>query len=153
VVFDLNNDGSIPLDWVGPQNPFLALDLNGDGVINNGSELFGTAMLVEGRRAKDGFEALGQYDGNKDGLIDAKDDIFTRLLLWFDKNSDGVSQPEELTSLNARGIRGIHLTVQPGNQQAPSGNALVTVQSTFDEGFCSPNASMTVSDIWIKTAK
>ncbi|MBQ9609709.1 MAG: calcium-binding protein [Lachnospiraceae bacterium] len=96
--------------WVSPDDGLLAIDLNGDGIINGGSELFGdSTILPDGSRARSGFEALAQYDLNDDGVLDIYDDVFSRLRVWQDRNSDGISQQDELYTLEALGIRSISL--------------------------------------------
>ena len=68
--------------------------------MKDGSELFGTStLLADGKRAENGFDALAQYDENQDGRIDAQDAVFSRLTVWQDVNSDGVSQKDELFSI------------------------------------------------------
>jgi len=74
--FDLDTDG-IPeqISFVKGDSGFLALDLNGDGVINDGTELFGP-------KSGDGFSELAAYDGDKNNWIDENDSIFSRLRIW-----------------------------------------------------------------------
>ena len=50
--------------------------------------------------AKNGFESLKEFDSNNDGIIDEKDKEFTNLLLWQDKNSNGISETDELIKLS-----------------------------------------------------
>jgi hypothetical protein len=110
VLFDINADGVAErLSWFkeGRSDPFLALDLNNNGLIENGSELFGigTSMLKARRvKASNGFEALRQYDdpafgGNGDSTIDSRDSIWKYLLLWDDINGDGISTQDEVSSI------------------------------------------------------
>ncbi len=117
VRFDLNADGTAELvAWTraGSDDAFLAMDRNGNGVIDDGSELFGNHTPAHADRADlttaNGFEALA-YLGSPsygrsvaDGQIDAQDDAFARLLLWRDLNHNGISEPEELQSAAAAGI-------------------------------------------------
>ena len=80
--FDLNADGTEEeISMLGKNSGFLSLDLNDDGVINDGSELFGT-------KSGDGFADLAVYDSDKNGWIDENDDIFDKLKVWF-KDEDG----------------------------------------------------------------
>ena len=96
--------------WVSADDALLAVDLNGNGVIDDGSELLGTStLLANGEKAKSGFEALAQYDTNGDGVIDCNDEIFSKILIWQDKNGDGISQKDELISLEKAGIVSISL--------------------------------------------
>ncbi len=96
--------------WVVGAAAFLALDIDGDGRITSGAELFGSdTPLGGGGTAKNGFEALARYDDNQDGVIDAKDPVYRRLRLWQDRDQNGVSSPDELTGLLAAGIVAIEL--------------------------------------------
>jgi hypothetical protein len=80
---------------------FLAIDSNHDGIINNGSELFGT--LTNDRYYPDGYTALqATADKNADGLLTAKE--LENILLWQDLNEDGVSQKNELSKVLELGI-------------------------------------------------
>jgi hypothetical protein len=114
VYFDVNGD-YVPdhVQWVRPQGDeaFLTLDRNGNGIVDNGAELFGvgTPLTMEGGTAPNGFVALAQYDqpvmgGNDDGLISDADSIWTRLGLWRDANADGISTAGEMHTLEAAGI-------------------------------------------------
>ena len=74
--FDLDSDGEKEqVSFAGKGSGFLALDKNGDGVINDGSELFGT-------KSGDGFKDLAAYDEDGNGWIDENDSIFSRLKVW-----------------------------------------------------------------------
>jgi hypothetical protein len=97
-------------DWVAPETPWLVRDVNGNGRVDDGSELFGSnTRLPDGRVAKDGFEALAALDENHDGVVDAKDPAFSRLLLWRDVNGDKRSSPDELETLSAAGVRALSI--------------------------------------------
>lgn len=111
VYFDLDNNGfKEKTAWTHYQDGLLALDLNGNGTIDNGAELFGNhTQLANGSLAANGFEALAQYDDNKDGVINNKDKIWKNLLVWQDKVNDGVSQTDELTKIAKIGITEIDL--------------------------------------------
>jgi hypothetical protein len=124
VWFDLDADG-VPerLAWTRPESDdvFLAMDRNGNGRIDDGSELFGnhTPAFATGfdGTAANGFEALrflewGGYGDTVSPLhvnkvIDRHDAAFGRLLLWHDANHNGVSKPEELTPIDRAGIAAI----------------------------------------------
>jgi hypothetical protein len=100
VRFDLRNEGyAAQTAWTRTDTEiaFLALDRNGNGRIDDGSELFGTATpLRSGVRARNGFAALAELDDNADARIDAGDRVWSTLLLWTDRNHDGDSSPAEL---------------------------------------------------------
>lgn len=114
VNFDLNCDGIAErVGWTasGSDDVFICLDRNGNGVIDNGSELFGNATPQPEAPPSNynGYAALTIFDwrefgGNDNGVIDAGDDVYDSLRLWRDVNHDGVSQPAELLSLPANDI-------------------------------------------------
>lgn len=106
VHFDYDGDGFAErTGWVGPNDGMLALDLNSNGTIDNGSELFGAPT-------RDGYEVLETYDSYRDGVIDSKDAIFAHLKIWRDLDSDGVTDAGELKTLAEMGISSISLTRQ-----------------------------------------
>ena len=111
VLFDIDADGVLEhTGWVNPDDGLLAIDINGDGVINDASELLGEHSInSDGNTARDGFDALDDYDLNLDGVINADDEIYTSLLIWQDSNSDGVSQAHELYSLLDLGVESLSL--------------------------------------------
>ena len=89
---------------------FLALDRNGNGKIDDINELFGNATIgPDGKPAATGFSALEKYDANRDGVIDSKDPIYSKLLVWSDYNINGKTDPGELKTLKESGIRSINL--------------------------------------------
>lgn len=99
-LFDLDSDGEEEeISFVGKGSGFLALDKNGDGVINDGSELFGT-------KSGDGFKDLAQYDDDGNGWIDESDEVFNRLRIWT-KNEKG---EDELIDLKKAGVGAIYLS-------------------------------------------
>jgi hypothetical protein len=76
--------------WLGQGDAFLVRDLNGNGQIDDGGELFGDkTLLANGQKAANGFAALADLDSNNDGVIDQNDEFWSELRLWFDWNSDG----------------------------------------------------------------
>lgn len=100
VKFDINNIGvGQEMAWLraNTDDALLVRDLNGDGRITNGSELFGTStVLSDEYYGAHGFKTLSDSDLNRDGVINASDAIFTKLQLWFDRNANGVSDAGEL---------------------------------------------------------
>ncbi|MDP2831692.1 MAG: calcium-binding protein [Pseudomonadota bacterium] len=106
ILFDHDGDGvKTSTGWVKPDDGFLVLDRNGNGVIDSGRELFGDSTpLSTGGNAADGFAALAQEDTNLDGKVDAADTRFANLRIWRDLNQDGISQAGELTTLAANNI-------------------------------------------------
>ncbi len=133
VVFDmLGNGQSLQTAWVDTTDGLLALDLNNDGLINNGTELFGdSTRLSSGNKAQDGFQALAQYDGNQDAVIDGLDDVFANLKVWVDANQNGVSEASELHTLAQLDVRSVQLTNTPSTQM-DNGNMLGLLSTWTD---------------------
>ena len=103
--FDLNVDGKTEqISFVGRGSGLLALDKNGDGIINSGDELFGP-------RSGNGFADLQNYDGDRNLWIDENDDIYDSLQVWI-KDEVGA---DRLFALGAKGIGAIYL----GNVETP----------------------------------
>ncbi|HVG24690.1 MAG TPA: hypothetical protein VND45_11090 [Thermoanaerobaculia bacterium] len=105
VTFDLRNDGQARLvAWTrhDTQQAFLGLDRDGNGMIDNGGELFGNyTPLQSGALAQNGFEALRELDENGDRKVDELDPAWQSLVLWTDENHDGVSSPGECQPIAA----------------------------------------------------
>ena len=98
-MFDIDADGEEEsISYLQGGSGYLALDKNGDGVINDGSELFGT-------KSGDGFADLAEYDADGNGWIDENDPIFDKLLIWAkDENGN-----DELYTLKEAGVGAICL--------------------------------------------
>lgn len=126
ILFDHDADGiRTASGWISPDDAFLVLDRDGNGTIDDGTELFGNSTPLDaGGTAIDGFEALGQEDTNQDGQVNDQDANFTNLRLWRDLNQDGISQSSELFTLAELNIAGINVAKTENNQLLPNGNAL-----------------------------
>ena len=99
IYFDLDGDGEEErIKSLSESSGYLALDKNGDGIINDGTELFGTA-------SGDGFTELAAYDSDGDGWIDEDDEIFDKLKVWI-RNEDGT---DTLLSFKDAGVGAINL--------------------------------------------
>ncbi|MCY1707285.1 calcium-binding protein [Pannonibacter sp. SL95] len=118
--FDMDGDGFLEFTgWVRPDDGLLALDANGNGKIDDISELFGGARVS-------GFSELATHDTNKDGVINADDQVYSQLRVWRDLNQDGVTNDGELSTLSSLGIASIGLTATTDGRL----NALNTVART-----------------------
>ena len=128
VTFDFQGNGHpLKVSWpkVGSGNAWLVLDRDGDGVIKNGTELFGNFTQHSDGGVKDhpsptGFLALQWYDhppqgGDGNLIIDKRDPVWNKLRLWIDehcnKDPDRLcqSRPQELHTLESKGIESISL--------------------------------------------
>jgi len=128
VDFDMNVDGfKERITWPDDAGAhFLALDRNGNGSIDDGSELF----AAKARDAWEvthphGFLALRTFDSNQNGLIEAKDGIYDHLQLWNDANRNGISEPEELKGLCDLGVEGISTSFQDNFVRDEFGNGKI----------------------------
>ncbi|MBU1287914.1 MAG: hypothetical protein KJ871_09340 [Alphaproteobacteria bacterium] len=123
--FDTDGDGFAErTGWTYGGDGFLALDANSDGIINDGSELFGDADST-------GFEELATYDLNLDGVIDASDAVFGSLRVWRDDNGDAVTDAGELLTLADLGITAINLPAAVSDPVMQAGNVIGNT-STFE---------------------
>ena len=123
--FDHANDGfAEQTGWVGANDGLLVLDLNGNGKIDNGSELFGSeTLLANGTKAANGFEALKALDSNGDNQINTDDVAFSNLKIWIDSNGDGFSRASELLSLTEAGITAISTAYANSDVVDANGNS------------------------------
>lgn len=97
--FDLNADGiNEQVPFLKPGSGFFVVDANKDGVVNNGSELFGP-------QTGNGFEELAAHDRDGNNWIDENDPVYMDLLIWT-KDADG---SDVLSSLKEKGIGAIYL--------------------------------------------
>jgi hypothetical protein len=157
VRFDLDADGVPELvAWTerDSDDEFLAMDRNGNGRIDDGSELFGdhTPAYPSGPlvTTANGFEALKflqspSYGSSKaDKVIDAADVPFSRLLLWRDANHNGISEPDELRSLSEAGVIAISTEYKEKKRTDRHGNQFRQRGTIFWE-----DGRDAVFDVWL----
>ena len=148
--FDIDGNGfKEATGWISPEDAFLAYDRNENGIIDDGTELFGdktvtnTTFGYTGKTAANGFEALKAFDSNNDNIIDEKDEKFDKLLLWQDKNSNAVTDPGELKTLREHNIKSIDLNYKNINSTNNGNFIRQTSKVTFNDG-----TTTTADDIW-----
>jgi hypothetical protein len=130
VRFDIDADGDTEqVSWTEADSEvaFLVMDRNGNGIVDDGSELFGNyTRLNNGQRAPHGFEALLDLDGGpdiSDGRVDSRDSYFAQLRLWTDRNHNGISEPAEVVSLSEAGVTTIFTTYRETSRIDRNGNS------------------------------
>jgi hypothetical protein len=145
VHFDVTGTGQANrFGWVGGNDGLLVRDLDGNGSIDNGRELFGIGtQLADGQRAGNGFVALAAEDTNADGVVNASDANFGELKVWVDANHDGQTDAGELKGLVELGITGLNVT-HVASDRVDNGNAVGLVSSyTTADG-----QSHEMADVW-----
>jgi len=145
--FDLAAQGTPQhVGWVAPTDGLLVRDLNNDGVIQDGRELFGSStVLPDGQTAQDGYQALKALDDNADGVLDNRDAAFASLQVWVDSDADAFTDAGELKSLADLNIASLSLQAPTGNS-LDQGNLLGLVSSyqTTD------GAQHAMADVWLQ---
>lgn len=97
--FDLDVDGEAELiQQLNEQSGYIALDKNGNGTVDNGSELFGAT-------SGNGFSELAQYDSDGNGFIDESDNIWDQLRIWV-QHDDGT---QSMFTLADKGVGALYL--------------------------------------------
>ena len=134
--------------WAGADDALLVWDRNGNGLIDDGSELFGNNFLLQdGTKAANGFEALKEFDSNGDGIVDARDDRWSELQLWQDKNGNGAVDDGELLTMEEGGVAGLHTGYQDQNHTDESGN-----QHNQSGSFIRDDGTTgQMTDVWFQT--
>ncbi|WP_338847542.1 putative Ig domain-containing protein [Massilia sp. W12] len=147
--FDHGGDGFAEASgWIQADDGLLVRDLNENGKIDSGRELFGSeTLLANGQKAANGFDALAEFDLNRDGLIDANDSIFNSLKVWKDKDGDGVTDAGELFDLPSVGVKAINVAYINDKQIDIHGNEHRQIGSYIDLS----GVMHTAADVWFRS--
>ncbi len=153
VWFDLNDSGEpLASGWTaGTDDAFLVRDLNGNGNIDSGAELFGSATrLPNGSRAANGFVAMRALDSNGNGSLDRDDAAWGELRLWLDRSHDGQSSQDELFTLDRAQVTSINLNYLETLEVDPYGNE-TRQRSVFRRTVQGRSIPRQVIDVWFTT--
>ena len=128
VVFTQGEEASLlRVGWVGAEDGMLALDRDGDGLINRLDEISFTGDL-EG--ATTDLEGLQAFDTDGDGALTSADARWEEFTIWRDANQNGFGSAGEQVTLDALGIVSISLTRTPTGSAADEASDSVIVNTT-----------------------
>ncbi len=109
--------------WVGSDDGLLVHDVNNNGKIDDGTELFGNnSVLSSGAKAANGFEALAELDSNGDGVFNNSDTAWNNVKVWKDANGNGIVDEGELITLEQANVVGINLNYSENEVTDANGN-------------------------------
>lgn len=129
--------------WVGPTNGILAVDRNGDGRINNTADV---SFVHDKAGATTDLQGLAGWDTNVDGVIDAKDRDFKKLVVWVDANQNGRDDVGEVKTLDQLGISSIALAGKAtGFDGSDSNDSVIFNTTTFTRTSGATGAAYDVS--------
>jgi len=128
--FDINGDGKKDSTaWVKGNSAFLVMDRNNNGLIDDGSELFG-----DQHGASNGFLELARFDSLRDNIIDRKDSVYKALKIYQDLNGNGAIDSGEVKSLEKAGVASINLDFSNTDVQKDGNRMILTGNFTTADG-------------------
>jgi hypothetical protein len=165
-VFDLDANGTVAekVAWTEPDgdDAWLVLDRNGNGTIDSGAELFGSRTPAYADSStpvsENGFDALMLLEGptygrsTLDQIIDARDEVYARLRLWFDRNHNGISEPDELVPLADAGVLAISSAYKKIARRDEHGNKFSLMGKALFSGPDGQDVWRTVYDVYLTVA-
>lgn len=118
IYFDHDGNGfAEKTGWAAPHEGILVRDLNSNGQIDDGTELFGdSTVLSDGHKAANGFEALKELDSDNNGVFDNNDAAWNEVKVWKDTNSNARVDDGELLTLEEAGVQSIDLNYRSGGK-------------------------------------
>ena len=147
VYFDHENDGfAEKTGWISAEDGVLVRDLNGNGLIDNGTELFGNSTILSNNEtAANGFEALKELDSNGDGIFSNQDKAWNEVKVWQDANQNGYTDVSELKSLDSVGITEINLNYKQQQVADENGNMHNQISTGKKDG-----SEISIHDVWFE---
>ena len=147
VYFDHENDGfAEKTGWISAEDGVLVRDLNGNGLIDNGTELFGNSTILSNNEtAANGFEALKELDSNGDGIFSNQDKAWNEVKVWQDANQNGYTDVNELKSLDSVGITEINLNYKQQQVADENGNMHNQISTGKKDG-----SEILIHDVWFE---
>ena len=152
VLFDIDGDGTLDrIGWTSrdDDDAFLWLDANGNGVVESGLELFGSAEYSNGFIKLAAFDSLVR-GGNRDGRIDPQDRVWTQLLLWRDSNHNGISEASEISPLSSARFTALSTEFQTIGKRDQYGN-LFRYMGRIDQDTKNTKAAKIFDVIFVRT--
>jgi YD repeat-containing protein len=153
--FDHNANGfAESTGWVAGDDGLLVRDLNGNGRIDSGRELFGSETLLgSGALAANGFSALAELDklvngGNADGKITSADTAFIDLKLWKDLDADGYTSEGELLTLTEAGVQSISLAYTESTNLSARTDASGNLHQLTGSYTSTDGTARSATDVW-----
>ena len=138
--FDFDANGFAEwTSWVSPTDGLLAIDLNGNGTIDDHSELFEDAQTL-------GFQALAVFDSDANGVLNASDEAFVQLKLWVDADGNGYTNYGELKTLAEAGVTQISLGATAVSQVVQGNTVSSKAAVTLSDGTAS-----SIYEVWFNT--
>ncbi len=136
VFFDHQGQGrAIRTGWPGRNAGLLVVAHRADGQVENGKALMGNHFLNGDPHFQTGMEALARQDQNGDGLIDARDAVWSKLRTWRDTDLNGLAEENELLPLETAGLASISLAWTPVGRFLENHNYLnSTAVFTYADG-------------------
>lgn len=170
VNFDLdNNEFKEKTPWIKNIEGFLTIDINGNGTVDNGGELFGDRFVMkDGTKASSGIEAIKSLDTNKNNKIDSADALFLsidkndnvlekqtlldQIKVWFDNNLNGETDiGDEIISLKELNVDYIDLDFKydTKNSEVPNNDEIKPYrEEEFSNMIFKTGDSRRISEIW-----
>lgn len=146
--FDHDHNGFAQLSgWAGKGEALVVRDLNSDGKIDSGLELFGNhTTLKNGTKAANGFIALAEFDANNDGQIDTNEANSAKIQLWRDANTNGIVDAGELLNFVQGGIKSLGTRYAEQNTSDAQGNQHRQIGSVIK----TDGSRSAMHDVWFK---